>query len=293
MIVVVEADHLCMAIRGLRKPGAVTTTLRCAASSRRQSVPREALELILRAGERTLSTLDLWASPPCDGRPHVPTIVLLLWAVPGPATGRWKHGLALVAAAPRSRRGGNPPGPAVSGRGARRDARIVPVVLELPRGGGDRQHRHHARTVAAASSRTCARIVNDATRRARDPTWPPCWPRRKCPGADAWRSVGAEQPQRVPAYTDVVAEELEEQLRSVDAAVRAGCTRQPDHRPGLACQDRRTQLGRCCLRCRPSSSPPASRFWWGRHASGSLVRCWPDRTAKQSSPRGPGGPPPR
>jgi hypothetical protein len=24
-----------------------------------------------------------------------------------------------------------------------------------------------------------------------------------------------------------------------------------------------------------------------------LVRCWPDRTAKQSSPRGPGGPPPR
>jgi GTP cyclohydrolase I len=48
-IVVVEAEHLCMSMRGVRKPGAVTTTsavrgqFKCDASSR-----AEALDLILR-----------------------------------------------------------------------------------------------------------------------------------------------------------------------------------------------------------------------------------------------------
>ena len=48
-IVVVEAEHLCMSMRGVRKPGAVTTTsavrgqFKCDASSR-----SEALDLILR-----------------------------------------------------------------------------------------------------------------------------------------------------------------------------------------------------------------------------------------------------
>src|SRR6201988_3092750 len=49
VIVVVEAEHLCMAMRGVRKPGATTTTsagrgqFKCDAASR-----AEALELILR-----------------------------------------------------------------------------------------------------------------------------------------------------------------------------------------------------------------------------------------------------
>ena len=49
VIVVVEAEHLCMAMRGVRKPGAVTTTsavrgqFKCNAASR-----AEALDLILR-----------------------------------------------------------------------------------------------------------------------------------------------------------------------------------------------------------------------------------------------------
>ena len=49
VIVVVEAEHLCMSMRGVRKPGAVTTTsavrgqFKCDAASR-----AEALDLILR-----------------------------------------------------------------------------------------------------------------------------------------------------------------------------------------------------------------------------------------------------
>ena len=49
VIVVVEAEHLCMSMRGVRKPGAATTTsavrgqFKCDASSR-----SEALDLILR-----------------------------------------------------------------------------------------------------------------------------------------------------------------------------------------------------------------------------------------------------
>src|ERR1700759_3655010 len=49
VIVVIEAEHLCMAMRGIRKPGATTTTsavrgqFKCDASSR-----SEALDLILR-----------------------------------------------------------------------------------------------------------------------------------------------------------------------------------------------------------------------------------------------------
>ena len=49
VIVVVEAEHLCMAMRGVRKPGAITTTSAVRGQFKTDSASRaEALELILR-----------------------------------------------------------------------------------------------------------------------------------------------------------------------------------------------------------------------------------------------------
>jgi GTP cyclohydrolase IA len=49
VIVVIEAEHLCMAIRGVRKPGAVTTTSAVRGQFKTDAASRaEALELILR-----------------------------------------------------------------------------------------------------------------------------------------------------------------------------------------------------------------------------------------------------
>lgn len=49
VIVVVEAEHLCMAMRGVRKPGAVTTTSAVRGQFKTDKASRaEALELILR-----------------------------------------------------------------------------------------------------------------------------------------------------------------------------------------------------------------------------------------------------
>jgi GTP cyclohydrolase I len=48
-IVVIEAEHLCMSMRGVRKPGAVTTTSAVRGQFKSDNALRaEALELILR-----------------------------------------------------------------------------------------------------------------------------------------------------------------------------------------------------------------------------------------------------
>jgi GTP cyclohydrolase I len=49
VIVVIEAEHLCMAMRGVRKPGAVTTTSAVRGQFKSNAASRsEALDLILR-----------------------------------------------------------------------------------------------------------------------------------------------------------------------------------------------------------------------------------------------------
>ena len=49
VIVIIEAEHLCMSMRGVRKPGAVTTTSAVRGQFNTNSASRaEALELILR-----------------------------------------------------------------------------------------------------------------------------------------------------------------------------------------------------------------------------------------------------
>ena len=49
VIVVVECEHLCMSMRGVRKPGAVTTTSAVRGQFKTDKASRsEALELIMR-----------------------------------------------------------------------------------------------------------------------------------------------------------------------------------------------------------------------------------------------------
>jgi GTP cyclohydrolase IA len=49
VIVVIEAEHLCMSMRGVRKPGAITTTSAVRGQFKSNNASRaEALELILR-----------------------------------------------------------------------------------------------------------------------------------------------------------------------------------------------------------------------------------------------------
>lgn len=49
-IVVIEAEHLCMATRGVRKPGAITTTSAVRGQFTTDAASRaEALQLLLRA----------------------------------------------------------------------------------------------------------------------------------------------------------------------------------------------------------------------------------------------------
>lgn len=102
-------------------------------------------------------------------------------------------------------------------------ARVLPVIKELAAHGVTVSiDTMHAR-VADAALQHGARIVNDVSGGRADPDMAGVVADAQVPWVLMhWRSVGAEQPHRVPSYRDVVAEVRTELLAGVDAAVAAG-----------------------------------------------------------------------
>lgn len=101
--------------------------------------------------------------------------------------------------------------------------RIVPVVRELAAAGVTVSIDTMHEAVARAALEHGAAIVNDVSGGRADPNMAALLAEAKVPWVLMhWRSVRADDPHDVPAYTDVVTEVREELLRSVDAAVTAG-----------------------------------------------------------------------
>ena len=225
VIVVIEAEHLCMSMRGVRKPGAITTTsavrgqFKCDASSR-----SEALDLILRS-EPTQSMV-----PPgtCVRVMGVVNVTDDSFSDGGLFLDRDRavhHGLELAAeGAAIVDVGGESTRPGATRIDARVEtARVLPVIKGLAGQGItvsiDTMHAE----VAQAALESGASIVNDVSGGRADPNMAPLLADAKVPWVLMhWRSVGAARPHEVPAYRDVVAEVRNELLASVDAAVSAG-----------------------------------------------------------------------
>lgn len=101
--------------------------------------------------------------------------------------------------------------------------RVLPVIKALAGQGLtvsiDTMHAE----VAAAAVENGARIVNDVSGGRADANMAGVVADAKVPWVLMhWRSVSAERPHQVPAYSDVVAEVRAELLTAVDAAVHAG-----------------------------------------------------------------------
>lgn len=102
-------------------------------------------------------------------------------------------------------------------------ARVVPVVRELAAAGVTVSIDTMHAAVARAALEHGAEIVNDVSGGRADPNMAALLAEAGVPWMLMhWRSVRADDPHDVPAYTDVVAEVRAELLRSVDAAVSAG-----------------------------------------------------------------------
>lgn len=136
-----------------------------------------------------------------------------------------EHGLALVAAgAAIVDVGGESTRPgAVRVDATTETNRIVPVVAALAAEGVTVSIDTMHAAVARAALENGAAIVNDVSGGLADPDMAPLLADAKVPWVLMhWRSVSAEAPHEVPAYTDVIAAVRDELLRSVDAAVAAG-----------------------------------------------------------------------
>ncbi|MGH3677829.1 MAG: dihydropteroate synthase [Mycobacterium sp.] len=102
-------------------------------------------------------------------------------------------------------------------------SRVLPVVKELAGQGLTVSIDTMRSEVARAALENGAQIVNDVSGGRADPNMAGLVADAKVPWVLMhWRSVGAAQPHRVPAYRDVVAEVRTELLAAVDAALSAG-----------------------------------------------------------------------
>ncbi|WP_197508196.1 dihydropteroate synthase [Mycobacterium sp. E802] len=136
-----------------------------------------------------------------------------------------EHGLALAAAgAAIIDVGGESTRPgAVRIDPAVEAARVGPVIKALAAQGITVSIDTMHAAVAKVALENGAQIVNDVSGGLADPNMAPLLAEAKVPWILMhWRSVGADQPHRAPAYGDVVAEVRTELLSAVDAAVAAG-----------------------------------------------------------------------
>ena len=256
VIVVVEAEHLCMAMRGVRKPGRdAPPPRRCADSSRptRHRGPRRwnsscASDLPTARRIQVMGVVNVTDDSFSDGGRYLDRDRAV------------EHGLALAAdGADIIDVGGESTRPgAVRIDAASRDCPRLPVDQRACRARAHGQYRHHARRRSRRRRWRTAR--SDRQRRVRRPGRPGDGPRggrrRRAVGADALalgrRGPSTRRRRTTTTWSPTCATELLARRRR-----RGGRGRRPGqarHRPraGLR-QDRRNTTGRCCTPC-PSSS---------------------------------------
>ncbi|PIB74010.1 dihydropteroate synthase [Mycolicibacterium brumae] len=101
--------------------------------------------------------------------------------------------------------------------------RVLPVIRALAAAGATVSIDTTRAEIAAAALEAGAALVNDVSGGRADPAMAPLLAQAGVPWILMhWRPISADDPHRVPDYTDVVADVRAELLRSVDAAVAAG-----------------------------------------------------------------------